>query len=433
MKKELRKEIIKEYKKNFPVKKFIPSQSPVPVSGKIFDEEEMFLMTEAVLDGWWTEGRFNKEFEEKLAKFIGTKYCLTVNSGSSANLAALTALTSPMLGKKAMKKGDEVITVAAGFPTTVNPIIQAGCVPVFVDIEMKTLSIDASQLGKALSKKTKAIFLAHTLGNPFDIEKVMKFCKDNNLWLIEDNCDALGSEYKNKRTGIFGDISTLSFFPAHHITTGEGGAVLTGNPLLYKIIRSIRDWGRDCQCPTGHDDTCKKRFKQKWEKLPDSYDHKYVYSHLGYNLKMTDIQAACGLAQMKKLEKFIGQRKGNYKILKEKLSRYGEYFDIAEPGAGSDPSWFGLPISLKDNCGFSRENFMKYLNRKKIGTRLLFAGNITKQPYFINNKIKYRQIGTLGNTDKVMKKTFWIGVYPGVTKPMTDWVEKSFNDYLKDK
>ena len=433
MDEKLKKSLMETYKNKFKINKFVPGKSTVPVSGKVFDEKEILLMTEAVLDGWWTEGRFNNKFEKRLAKFIGVSYCSTVNSGSSANLAALTSLTSRLLGNKAIKKGDEIITVAAGFPTTVNPIIQIGCVPVFVDIELKTLSIETEQLKKALNKKTKAVMIAHTLGNPFDIEKVVKFCKNNNLWLIEDNCDALGSEYKNKRTGTFGDISTLSFYPAHHITTAEGGAILTNNPVLHKIIRSIRDWGRDCWCPTGHDDTCKKRFKWKWKELPDGYDHKYVYSHVGYNFKMTDIQAACGLAQMDKLEKFIIQRQRNYNILKEKLSKFDNYFYIAEPTKSSKPSWFGLLMTLKDGCGFSRENFMEYLNSKKIGTRLLFAGNITKQPYFVNNKIKFRKVGSLKNTDKVMNDTFWIGVFPGLTKGMIDWIEKSFNDYLKDK
>jgi len=433
MNKELKWEISKFYKDNFKSKKFIPGKSSIPVSGKIFNEKELLFMTEAVLDGWWTEGRMTKEFEEKLAKYIGVKFCSAVNSGSSANLLAIMALNSHLLGDRKLLKGDEIITVAAGFPTTVNPIIQSGCIPVFVDLEIKTLSIDVTQLEKALSKRTKAVMLAHTLGNPFNIDLVKKFCKKNKLWLIEDNCDALGSLYKNKKTGSFGDISTLSFYPAHHITTIEGGAVLTSNPLINKAVRSIRDWGRDCWCPTGHDDTCKNRFNWQLGKLPKGYDHKYIYSHLGYNLKMTEVQAACGLAQMSKLDKFTKERKKNYTILKKRLSKFKKYFYIVDPIKNSDPSWFGLLITLKDDCGFNREDFMKYLSSKKIGTRLLFGGNLTKQPYFIDYKIKYRMIGKLKNTDKIMRDTFWIGVFPGLKKPMLDWIEKSFTDYFKNK
>jgi len=433
MNKKIKENLIKICQNKFKPNKFIPGKSTVPVSGKIFDEEEILLMTEAVLDGWWTEGRFNKEFEEKLAHFIGTKYCSTVNSGSSANLVAFTALTSHLLKERALKKGDEVITVAAGFPTTVAPIIQNGCVPVFIDIEPKTLSIDIKQLSKALSKKTKALIIAHTLGNPFDIDKVLSFCKKHKLWLIEDNCDALGSQYKNKKTGSFGDISTLSFYPAHHITTAEGGAVLTNNPVLHKAIRSIRDWGRDCWCQTGHDDTCKKRFKWKLGNLPYGYDHKYIYSHIGYNLKMTDIQAACGLAQFKKLPAFIKQRRKNYDLLKKKLNKLNNFFEIVEPTQDSKPSWFGFIVTLKDNCKFSREELLEFLNKKKIGTRLLFAGNLIKQPCFTLNKIRFRKIGSLKNTDKIMLNTFWIGVYPGLNEKMLDYIEESFKEFFNQK
>lgn len=424
------KTITKEFERRFPKEKFIPGKSPVRISGKVFNQEELLMMIEAVLDGWWTEGRFAKLFEEKLAEFIGVKHCLSVNSGSSANLLAMTALTSHLLGKNKLEKEDEVITIAAGFPTTVSPIVQAGCVPVFVDVEMESLSVDISQLKKALSPRTKAVFVAHTLGNPFNVEAVVGFCKEHNLWLIEDNCDALGSEYKNKKTGSFGDISTLSFYPAHHITTAEGGAVLTNNPTIHKAIRSIRDWGRDCWCPTGNDDSCKRRFKWKWEELPDGYDHKYVYSHLGYNLKMTDIQAACGLAQMKKLDIFIAKRKINYLMLKEKLSKFDEYLTIVEPTPKSNPSWFGFLITLTDKCPFTREELMEFLNERKIGTRLLFGGNLTKQPLFLNYDHKYRKVGSLKNTDLVMNRTFWIGTYPGITVEMINWVEKSFDDYF---
>jgi len=432
MNKDLKNELMKEFQARFPAREFIPGQSPIPVSGKIFDEKEMLKITEAALDGWWTEGRMNKEFEEKLAEYIGMKFCSSVNSGSSANLLALAALASHLLGEKRIKPGDEVITLAAGFPTTINPIIQAGCVPVFVDIELETLSIDVEELKKAISKKTKAVMIAHTLGNPFDIDEVKKICKEHNLWLIEDNCDGLGSMYKGKRTGSFGDISTLSFYPAHHITTAEGGAVLTNDPILHKAVRSIRDWGRDCWCPTGHDDTCKNRFNWQLGKLPRGYDHKYVYSHIGYNLKMTEMQSALGLAQLEKLEGFVEKRKENFNSLREGLKKFNEYFDIVEPAKGSDPSWFGMLITLKTN-EFSREDLLKYLNSKKIGTRLLFAGNATKQPYFLNYEIGHRIVGDLKNTDYVMNNTFWIGVYPGINQKMIQYVVESFGEFINKK
>lgn len=431
MKEKLRKAVIDEYKANFPSKKFTPGTSPVPVSGKIFDEKEFIRMTEAVMEGWWTEGRMTKEFEEKLAKFIGVKFCSSVNSGSSANLLAVMALTSHLLGDRQIKKGDEIITVAAGFPTTINPIIQAGCVPVFIDVELETLSADTKQLEKARSSKTKAVFLAHTLGNPFDITAVKKFCKKHNLWLIEDNCDALGSTYKNKKTGSFGDISTLSFYPAHHITTAEGGAVFTNDPILHKAIRSLRDWGRDCWCPTGHDDTCTNRFNWKHGQLPHGYDHKYIYSHIGYNLKMTEMQSALGLAQLEKLDGFVKKRKENYVRLKKGLEKFGKYFKVVEATKGSDPSWFGLLINLNNSNIFTREDLLKYLNQKKIGTRLLFAGNVKKQPYFINYRIRHKTIGSLENTDYVMNNTFWVGVYPGITKKMIEYVIKAFDEFYE--
>lgn len=419
------------YKEKFSVKEFVPGVSPVPVSGKVFDERELIKMVEAVLDGWWTEGKMTKDFERKLAEYIGVKFCSAVNSGSSANLLAIMALTSHLLGKKRLKKGDEIITLAAGFPTTVNPIIQAGCIPIFIDLEIKTFSAKMNELKKALSGKTKAVFLPHTLGNPFDIRAVKKLCRKNNLWLIEDNCDALGSLYAGKKTGSFGDISTLSFYPAHHITTAEGGAVLTNNPILNKAIRSLRDWGRDCWCPTGKDNTCGKRFEKKLGKLPYGYDHKYTYSHIGYNLKITEIQAACGLAQLQKLPGFIKKRKENYTILKNGLEEFGKYFSIVETTKKSDPSWFGFLLTVKNTAGFKRDDLLKFLNGKKIGTRLLFAGNIVKQPYFINYKIKHRVIGNLKNTNDVMVNTFWLGVYPGLNKEMLDYVIKSFKEFLE--
>lgn len=431
MKKELQELIKKDYQERFPKKEFIPGESAVPVSGKIFDEQEMIHMTEAVLEGWWTEGHITQDFEDKLAEYIGVKFCTSVNSGSSANLVAFTALTSHLLGEKRIKPGDEVITVAAGFPTTVNPIIQNGCIPVFVDVELDTLSIDVSQLEQALSEKTKVVMVAHTLGNPFNLSVIKDFCEKHNLWFVEDNCDGLGSEYDGKRTGSFGHISTVSFYPAHHITTAEGGAVFTDSVLLNKVIRSIRDWGRDCWCPTGKDNTCGARFNWQLGKLPKGYDHKYTYSHLGYNLKMTEIQAACGLAQLEKLPDFVQKRKNNYVFLRKRLAKFENFFSFVDPIVKADPSWFGFLITLKDDCPFTREDFMQFLNQRKIGTRLLFAGNITRQPYFINYDVRYRQIGNLKNSDKVMTNTFWIGVYPGITKEMMDWIEKSFSEYIE--
>ena len=431
MKKELQEIIQRDYQERFPKKIFIPGESPVPVSGKMFDEQELLRMTEAVLEGWWTEGYMTKTFEDRLAEYIGVKFCTTVNSGSSANLVAFSALTSTLLGEKRIKMGDEVITVAAGFPTTINPIIQNGCIPVFIDVELDTLSIDTSQLEAALSAKTRAVMVAHTLGNPFNLGVIKDFCKKNNLWFIEDNCDGLGSEYDGKKTGSFGDISTLSFYPAHHITTGEGGAVFTNNALLNKIIRSFRDWGRDCWCPTGRDNTCGVRFGWQIGNMPKGYDHKYTYSHIGYNLKMTEIQAACGLAQMDKLPNFVEKRKDNYRTLRKRLERFNRYFSFVEAIEKSDPSWFGFLITVKDGGPFTREDFLQYLNERKIATRLLFAGNITRQPYFVNYNVEYRKIGDLKNSDKVMTDTFWIGTFPGITEEMIDWIEKSFGEYIE--
>lgn len=431
MRKDLEEIIRQDYQERFPRKEFVPGETPVPVSGKVFDEQELLRMTEAVLEGWWTEGHMTKEFEEKLAQYLGVKFCTTVNSGSSANLVAFSALTSVLLGERRIRPGDEVITVAAGFPTTINPIVQNGCIPVFVDVELETLSIDVTKLEQALSPKTRAVMVAHTLGNPFNVEKVAAFCKEHNLWFIEDNCDGLGSEYDGKKTGSFGDISTLSFYPAHHITTAEGGAVFTRSALLNKIIRSFRDWGRDCWCATGKDNTCGTRFGWQLGTLPKGYDHKYTYSHVGYNLKMTEIQAACGLAQLEKLPTFVEKRKENYKLLREKLEKFSRYFSFVEAIEKSDPSWFGFLITVKDGAPFSREDFLQYLNEKKIATRLLFAGNITRQPYFVNYEVAYRKIGELKNSDKIMTDTFWIGTFPGITPEMIDWIEESFDAYVK--
>ena len=402
----------------------------VPVSGKKYDENEIIAIVDAALDGWWTEGEVTNKFEKKFCGYLGVKYTIVVNSGSSANLLALKTLTSQKLGERRLKEGDEVITVAAGFPTTINPIIQYNCIPVFCDMDLPTYSINIEQLKKAVSRKTKAIFLAHTLGNPFNVDEVVKLCKKNNLWLIEDNCDSLGSKYNNQLTGTFGDLSTHSFYPAHHITMGEGGAVCTNNNELANIARSIRDWGRDCWCQTGQDNSCRKRFEWKLGELPYGYDHKYIYSEIGYNLKNTDLNVAIGLAQMEKLNGFIEIRKRNFALLKDKLSKFQEYSILPEATENSDPSWFGFLITLKDNCPFARTDLLKYLNENNIGTRLLFGGNITKQPYFIENKIEYRVVDHLKNTDFIMNNTFWIGVYPGITDEMITHIIKKFEKFL---
>ena len=412
-------------------KHFIPGTSVVPPSGKVLGASELKNMVAASLDGWLTTGRFNDAFEQRLAKYLGVKHLITVNSGSSANLIAFSALTSPNLGDRAIKPGDEVIGVAAGFPTTVNPILQFGAVPVFVDIDIPTYNIDATKLEAAISTKTKAIMLAHTLGNPYNLDEVTRIAKKHNLWLIEDCCDALGSTYGGKLVGTFGDIGTLSFYPAHHITMGEGGAVFTNNPTLKRIIESFRDWGRDCHCAPGCDDTCGKRFGQQLGSLPFGYDHKYTYSHLGYNLKISDMQAACALAQMDRLPDFIEARKRNFAFLKERLKSCEEFLILPEATAGSDPSWFGFPITLRESAGAARVELLKYLDQHKIGTRLLFAGNLTRQPYF--EGLAYRISGELANTDNVMNNTFWIGVYPGLDRVMLDYVTSRVESFFRRK
>lgn len=414
----------------FEPKAFIPGETPVPVSGKVIGARELQNMVEASLDGWLTTGRFNKMFEERLSKFLGVKYLLTVNSGSSANLIAFTTLTSPALGDRAIAPGDEVITVAAGFPTTVNPIIQCGAVPVFVDVDILTHNIDVSKIEAAIGPKTKAMMLAHSLGNPFNLRVVKSLCEKYNLWLVEDCCDSLGSTYEGQLVGSFGDIATLSFYPAHHITMGEGGAVFTNNPLLKKIAESLRDWGRDCYCPTGKDNSCGKRFGWKLGTLPEGYDHKYTYSHMGYNLKITDMQAACALAQLDRLNEFISIRKTNFNYLKDKLQSCSEYFSLPHATQGSDPSWFGFPITLKENSQKKRIDLVKYLDQKKIGTRLLFAGNITRQPYMISEK--YRISGDLVNTDTVMNQTLWLGVFPGLNREQLDFIVTSIQLFFRE-
>jgi CDP-6-deoxy-D-xylo-4-hexulose-3-dehydrase len=413
-------------------KKFIPGETSIPVSGKVIGAEELKNMVNASLDGWLTTGRFNELFEKRLSKFLGVKHVLTVNSGSSANLVAFSTLTSPKLGERAIKSGDEVITVAAGFPTTINPIIQFGAIPVFVDVELKTHNINAELIEVAITSKTKAIVLAHSLGNPFNLSAVRNICNKYNLWLIEDCCDALGATYNGQMVGTFGDIATLSFYPAHHITMGEGGAVFTNNAKLRLIAESFRDWGRDCFCPPGVDNTCGKRFCWTKEKLggslPDGYDHKYIYSHIGYNLKITDMQAACALAQMDHLEEFIARRRSNFIYLHERFQSLKNFFYLPEATPNSNPSWFGFPLILKERIGFSREELITYLNNNKIGTRLLFAGNVTKQPYMKNQN--FRISGDLTNTDIVMNNTFWIGLYPALSVEMFEYVFDKLEEFL---
>jgi CDP-4-dehydro-6-deoxyglucose reductase, E1 len=395
---------------------FLPGVSSVPPSGKLIGASELKMMVDASLDGWLTTGRFNDEFEAKLAAFLGVRHLITVNSGSSANLVAFSTLTSPRLGERAIKPGDEVIGVAAGFPTTVNPILQFGAVPVFVDVELGTYNIDASKIEGAITPKTKAIMLAHTLGNPF------------SLWLVEYCCDALGSRYNGQLVGTFGDIGTLSFYPAHHITMGEGGAVFTNNAELKAIAESFRDWGRDCYCPPGKDNTCGKRFCWKLGDLPEGYDHKYTYSHLGYNLKITDMQAACGLGQLEKAQSFIDARKRNFAWMKERLSSCEQFLILPEATTGSEPSWFGFPMTLKPDAPVSRVDLLTYLDQEKVGTRLLFAGNLVRQPYMQGRN--FRVCGDLNNTDTVMNNTFWIGIQPALTRDMLEYSASKIEAYL---
>jgi CDP-6-deoxy-D-xylo-4-hexulose-3-dehydrase len=407
---------------------FIAGKTAVPPSGKLLGSKEIKNMVEASLDGWLTAGRFNEAFEKELAKFLGIRHVLTVNSGSSANLVAFNTLTSPKLGSRAIQKGDEVISVAAGFPTTVNPILQFGAVPVFVDIELGTYNIDASLIENAITPKTKAIMLAHTLGNPFNLEVVTELCKKYKLWLVEDCCDALGSTYHGQLVGTFGDIATLSFYPAHHITMGEGGAVFTNSDELRSIAESIRDWGRDCYCGPGKDNTCGKRFDWKLGDLPHGYDHKYTYSHLGYNLKITDMQAACGLAQLERLPEFIQARKKNFECLKNGLSKLEEFLILPVASAGSDPSWFGFPITLKKAAPVNRLDLLTYLDQEKVGTRLLFAGNLTRQPSLKGQT--FRVASNLTNTDLVMQNTFWVGVQPALERKSLDYTVERLGKYL---
>ena len=408
--------------------KFIPGETLIPPSGKLIGNEEINNMVQASLDGWLTTGRFNDEFQKKLSNFLGIKHLITVNSGSSANLVAFSSLTSHLHKERAIKPGDEVISVAAGFPTTVNPIFQNGAVPVFVDIKLPTYNINEELIEEAITGKTKAIMLAHTLGNPFNVKKILEICNKYNLWLIEDNCDALGTKYDNKFTGTFGDAATLSFYPAHHITMGEGGAIFTNNFRIKRILESFRDWGRDCYCEPGKENTCNKRFEWQLGKLPLGYDHKYIYSHIGFNMKITDMQAACGLGQLDKLENFIQKRKSNVEFLKKQLFDLKEDLLLPEAEINSDPSWFGFPITIKDKSKISRKDLINKLTKKKIGTRLLFAGNLTKQPAYINKN--FRVSGELKVTDQIMLNTFWVGIQPAIGEEELTYTAKTIKESL---
>jgi CDP-6-deoxy-D-xylo-4-hexulose-3-dehydrase len=399
---------------------FVPGESSVPYAGRVFDEREIRNLVDAALDFWLTTGRFAERFEREFAQWMGVRHCLLVNSGSSANLVALAALTSPRLGERRLRRGDEVITVAAAFPTTVNPILQNGLVPVFVDVTLPTYNVDTSQLEAALSPRTRAMIFAHTLGNPFDVGAVASFAQKHDLWLVEDCCDAVGSTYFGRKTGTFGDLATVSFYPAHHMTMGEGGAVLTNTPLLHTIAESFRDWGRDCWCEPGCDNTCGKRFGWQLGGLPSGYDHKFTYSHIGYNLKLTDMQAAVGVAQLEKLDGFVEARRRNFRALREGLASLEEFFILPEATNGAEPSWFGFPVAVRADAPFTRNQVTRYLEERKIATRLLFGGNLVRQPAY--RESQYRVVGSLSQTDIVMNQVFWIGLYPGIQGRILDYM-----------
>ncbi|MBB5372954.1 lipopolysaccharide biosynthesis protein RfbH [Acidocella aromatica] len=410
-------------------KPFVAGESAVAVSGKVYGAPELVNLVDSSLDFWLTTGRFNDEFEAKLAKAAKSRYALTVNSGSSANLLAVTALTSPSLGVAALKPGDEVITCATGFPTTVNPVLQNGLVPVFVDVSLPTYNIDVAAIEAAITPRTRAIVLAHTLGNPFDLGAITAIAKKHDLRLIEDCCDALGAKYDGEAVGSFGEIGTLSFYPAHHITTGEGGAVFTKSSQFKRILESLRDWGRDCWCPPGHDNTCKQRFSWQLGGLPVGYDHKYIYSHLGYNLKMTDMQAAVGVKQLDRLDEFVAARNANYAYLRAGLKRFEEFLILPEAMPNAEPSWFGLPLTIRPGTPYTRDLLVNHLNRARIGTRYLFGGNLIHQPYMKGQN--YRVAGPTPNADLVMNATFWIGVFPGLEQPHLDYVLASFDEFFR--
>lgn len=428
LRKEIITKIIEYYQAKFNTKEFIPGKTLINYAGRVFNEKELVNAVEASLDFWLTEGRFSEEFAVKIADFLDVDNVILTNSGSSANLIAFSALTSEKLGEKRLKIGDEVISVAAGFPATVTPIIQNGLIPVFVDVDIPTYNIDINMMRKAITPRTRCIFLAHTLGNPFNLDAVMELAKEHNLWVIEDNCDAFGSKYNEKYTGTFGHISTISFYPAHHITTGEGGAIITNDEHLARIIKSFRDWGRDCYCAAGENNTCGKRFSQQFGNLPFGYDHKYVYSEIGYNLKMTDIQAAIGVAQMDKLPGFCEKRKANFKTWLKIFWKYPQYFTLPEATEGSDTSWFAFIVTLKENTPFTRDEIIRYLDANFIETRNLFAGNIIKQPAFMNKN--WRIADNLNNTDYIMNNTFFLGTYPGLTDEMFVYAEKVLDDFV---
>ena len=409
----------------FPPAEFVPGQTPIPYAGRVFDHHELQHAVEASLDFWLTTGRFAEDFERTFAQFMGVRHALLVNSGSSANLLALSALTSPKLGDRQLKPGDEVITIATGFPTTINPILQNQLVPVFIDVTLPTYNVDVAQLESARSPRTQAVMIAHTLGNPFDLDAVTAFCRQHRLWLIEDCCDAVGSTYHGRQVGTFGDLATVSFYPAHHMTMGEGGAVLTNTPLLKTLVESFRDWGRDCWCDPGKDNTCGKRFDWQFGELPRGYDHKYIYSHIGYNLKLTDLQAAVGVAQLPKLPGFIAARRRNFETLRAGLTELGDVLVLPEPTPGSEPSWFGFPLAVRPEAPFNREQLIRHLEAAKISTRLLFGGNLIRQPAYKN--IVRRQVGDLANSDFIMNQVFWIGVYPGLTPSMLNYMLETFH------
>ncbi|HAG95304.1 MAG: lipopolysaccharide biosynthesis protein RfbH [Pseudomonadales bacterium] len=425
---EIQRKVEEYYQAQFANKLFVAGETYIPVSGRVFDEDDMVHLMEATLDFWLTEGRFARQFEIEFAQTLGVRTATLCNSGSSANLLAVSALTSIKLEDARLQPGDEVITVAAGFPATVGPIVQNGLVPVFVDVELGTYNIDVSRLEEAISPKTRAIMIAHTLGNPFNLEVVTSVAKRHKLWLIEDNCDALGSTYNGKNTGSFGDIATLSFYPAHHITMGEGGCVLTKSPKMRTLVESFRDWGRDCWCAPGEENTCAKRFDWQLGGLPHGYDHKYIYSHIGYNLKVTDMQAAVGVAQLKKLPKFIAARKKNWQLLYDGLKAYERFIVLPKAEANSDPSWFGFLITVKPDAPFSRTALTEYLEENKVATRALFAGNLLLQPAFQN--IEHRVVGDLDVTNTIMNQTFWIGVYPGITEAMIGYMLDMFGQFF---
>jgi len=424
-------DIVEDYLCSIDPGSFVPGKTIIPFAGRVFDNSEIVNLVDAALDTWLTAGRYAEEFEYEFAEFFGLSSCSLVNSGSSANLLAITALTSPKIGDRCLKPGDEVITVAAGFPTTVNPIIQNNLIPVFVDVELGAYNISTKDLEEAITGRTKAIMLAHTLGNPFDLGKIMQLVKKYDLFLIEDCCDAVGSTYDGKMVGSFGDLATTSFYPAHHITMGEGGAVLTDNPEYERLVRSFRDWGRDCYCEPGAFNTCGRRFEQQHGDLPYGYDHKYVYSHIGYNLKLTDLQAAVGVAQLKKLPVFIEKRKHNFQRLKEGLKKYSELLILPEATPSSDPSWFAFPITLEEDAPFTRNDIVGYLESNKIMTRMLFGGNLTRQPAY--KDVKHRIFGELTNTDIVLNRNFFIGVYPGITDEMIDYILDVFDNFIRER